>query len=161
MPFRLVIVVSSNSINFINAHSLHQKPILILTMCIDKVKWITAHCGKPKWHSFTHGLTKCALENKLLNQNSWSWYHFSQEKLPHTLIQLLHPHTVGSMPFRCFLGHPCIVQQNKDIVKKHVPSLFSCREGNTCTCIWHLITKWREWKYVILHHKTTNNKARF
>ena len=68
-------------------------------MRIDKDKWITAHnCGKPKWHSFTstliwkkdnfgprHCLTNCALENKLLNQNCWSWYHFSQEKLPHTL----------------------------------------------------------------------------
>ena len=32
-----------------------------------------------------HCLTKCALENKLLNQNCWSLYYFSQ-KLPHTLI---------------------------------------------------------------------------
>ena len=62
-------------------------------------KWIIARsCGKQKWHSFAFSLrwkgkiwgldivTKCALENKLLNQNCWSWYHFSQEKLPHTLI---------------------------------------------------------------------------
>ena len=27
-----------------------------------------------------HCLTKCALENKQLNQNGWSWYHFSQVK---------------------------------------------------------------------------------
>ena len=31
---------------------------LLLTMRIDKVKWITAHnCGKPKWHSFTLSLS--------------------------------------------------------------------------------------------------------
>ena len=34
-------------------------------------------------------LTKCALENKLPHQNWWSWYHFSQEKLPHTLISVI------------------------------------------------------------------------
>ena len=36
-----------------------------------------------------HCLTKCALENQLLNQNWWSWYHFSLEKLPHTLIPVI------------------------------------------------------------------------
>ena len=36
-----------------------------------------------------HCLTKCALENKLLNsQNCWYWYNFSQEKLSHTLIPI-------------------------------------------------------------------------
>ena len=52
-------------------------------MRIDKVNWITAHSyDQLKWHSFTpslklkmedlgsrHCLTKCALENKLLNPN--------------------------------------------------------------------------------------------
>ena len=75
----------------------------LVTMRIEEVKRITAHNnGKPKWHSFTsslsckrenfglrHCLTKCALENKLLNQNCWSWYHFTQEKLPHTLISVI------------------------------------------------------------------------
>ena len=51
-------------------------------MRIDKVEWITAHsCGKPKMNFIQvyfklkrgnvrprHSLTKCALENKLLNQ---------------------------------------------------------------------------------------------
>ena len=46
-----------------------------------------------------HCLTKCAIENKLLNQNCWSWYNFSQENLIHR-YQLLHPHIVGSMKFR-------------------------------------------------------------
>ena len=54
MPFWLAIIVSSNPINFINAHSLHQNPALNNAHCdIDIVKWITAHnCGKPTWHSF-------------------------------------------------------------------------------------------------------------
>ena len=52
----------------------------------------------------------CPIENKLLNQNCWSWYHFSQEKLPHTLNQLLHPHIVGSIPFRLSVP-PCIMQE--------------------------------------------------
>ena len=85
-------------------------------MRIDKVKWITAHnCGKPKWHSFTlkredfgswHCLTKCALENKLLNRNCWSWYHFSQEKLPHTLIPVSASTYCGKYAILFFLGHP-------------------------------------------------------
>ena len=59
MVFPLAIVVSSNPINFISAHSLHQNPLL--TMHMDKDKWITVHkkyyCGMPKWHSFTSSLT--------------------------------------------------------------------------------------------------------
>ena len=48
-----------------------------------------------------HCLTKCALENKLLNQNCWSWYNFSQEKLPHTLILVIVSTCCGKyMPFR-------------------------------------------------------------
>ena len=46
--FRLDIVVSSNPINFINAHSLHLTSTRI-TMRNDKDEWITAYnCGKPK-----------------------------------------------------------------------------------------------------------------
>ena len=70
--------------------------------CKTTLNRITAHnYGELKWHLFSpslscqgkrfgprHCLTKCALvENKLLNQNCWSWYHFSQEKLPYTLIR--------------------------------------------------------------------------
>ena len=54
-----------------------------------------------------HYLTKCALENKLLNQNVRSWYHFSQEKLPHTLIPVIAStlwKVCRSVFF--FLGHP-------------------------------------------------------
>ena len=37
----------------VEAQNLFTKNPLV-TMRIDKVKWITAHnCGKPKWHSFT------------------------------------------------------------------------------------------------------------
>ena len=81
-------------------------------MRIDKVKWITVRsCGKQKWHSFAsslgwkgeifgirHCLTKCAIESKLLNQNCWSWYHFSQEKLPHTLILVIASTCCGKYP---------------------------------------------------------------
>ena len=48
-----------------------------------------------------HCVTKCAVENKLVNQNCWSWYHFSQEKLPHTCTLIPLP----VMPFHFFMGH--------------------------------------------------------
>ena len=89
-------------------------------MRIDKVTWITARiCGKQKWHSIAsslgwkgenfgtrHCLTKCALENKLLNQNCWSWYHFSQEKLLHTLILVIVSTYCGKYAVPFFMGHP-------------------------------------------------------
>ena len=47
MLFRLAIVVSSNTINFINAHYFTWNPHV--AMRTDKVERITAHnCGKPK-----------------------------------------------------------------------------------------------------------------
>ena len=48
MSFRLVIVVSSNPIIFINVHPLQQQPARLI-MRIDKVEWISAHnYDKPK-----------------------------------------------------------------------------------------------------------------
>ena len=45
----LHVVVSSNPINLINAHSLHRLETRSWTMHIHKVKWITARsCGKQK-----------------------------------------------------------------------------------------------------------------
>ena len=75
----------------------------LITMRIDKVKWITAHnnCGKPQWHSCSlvyaekvnfgprHCFSKRALENKLLNQNWWSWYFLFKQKLRHTLKPII------------------------------------------------------------------------
>ena len=56
MPFRLAIAVSSRPINFINVHSLHQKPLVAIR--IDKINWITAqNYGKSKWHSFKTGFS--------------------------------------------------------------------------------------------------------
>ena len=77
-----------------------------------------------------HCLTKCALENKLLNQNCRSWYHLSQAKLPHTLICDI----VGSMPFR-FMGHPVYCS------KPDFPFIFSLFYTNTSErflCRWYL-----------------------
>ena len=86
--------------------------ILVWRMRINKVNWITAHKhGKPKWHSFFPSffgswncLTKCALENKVLNQNWWSWYHFSQEKLPQTLIPVIASTYCGKYAVPFFLS---------------------------------------------------------
>ena len=47
-------------------------------------------------------VTKCAIENKLPNQNCWSRYNFSQEKLPHTLIRIIASTYWGSMPFHFY-----------------------------------------------------------
>ena len=91
----------------------------LITIRINKVKWITAHnCGKPTWHSFSpslmlrrenvgpwHCLTKCALGNKLLNPNCWSWYHLSREELPHTSYCIHILQKVCCSIF--FYGPPC------------------------------------------------------
>ena len=89
-------------------------------MHIDKVNWITAHdFGRPKWHSFTpclswkgtehfvpwHCLTKCALGNKLLHQNGWTWYHFSQKRL-HALIPVIAFTYYWKYAVLFVLGHP-------------------------------------------------------
>ena len=82
---------------------------------IDQVNWITAHnYGELKLHLFSpslswkgkiwgprHCLTKCALANQLLNQNCWSWHHFSRSYLIQW-YKLLHPYIVGSILFRSF-----------------------------------------------------------
>ena len=73
----------------------------LVTTCIDKVKWITAHnCGKPKWHSFTPKLSwkgkiwglDIVSQNAPYKTNYWSKIAdllFSQEKLPYTLIPVI------------------------------------------------------------------------
>ena len=61
------------------------------------------------WRGPRHCLTTCALENKLLNQNCWSWYHFSQEKLPRTLIPVIASIYCGKYAVPFFSGPPCIV----------------------------------------------------
>ena len=47
-------------------------------------------------------LHTCALENKPLNQNCWSWYHFSNEKLLHTLIPVIASTYCGKYPIPGF-----------------------------------------------------------
>ena len=91
-------------------------------MRIDEVNWITAHnYGEPKWHLFSPSLRwkgkfwastlprkMCPIENKLLIQICWSWYHFSQEKLLHTLISVISSTYCGKYPVPFFSGPPCI-----------------------------------------------------
>ena len=54
-------------------------------------------------------LTKCALENKLLNPNCWSWYHVSQKKLPHPLILVYCIHKLWEVCCSIFIGHPVYI----------------------------------------------------
>ena len=63
---------------------------------------------------FRNCLTKCVLENKLLTQNCWSWYNFSQEKIPHPLIPVIASTYSGKYAVPgVFLGHPALpVQMN-------------------------------------------------
>ena len=98
MPLRPATAMSSNPINFINAHSLHQNPLL--TMCIDKVKWFTAHSRWQAEMAFIHSQFKLKREKprvptlshkmcprkQTTKKNCRSWHHFSQEKPPHTLV---------------------------------------------------------------------------
>ena len=120
--FCLAIGISSNPINFINAHPLHS------TSPRNHAHWqrwmdyswqlwlaengIYSPLVKAERENFRprHSLTKCSLEDKLLNQkNCWSWYNFSQEKLPHTLIPIitfLYCWKYYAVPF--FYGPPCI-----------------------------------------------------
>ena len=125
MPFRLAIVVSSNPLTLSMCILYTRNPLV--KMRIDKVKWIK-YCSqlwqaemalihalfKLKRENFgpQHCLRKCALENKLLNQNYWSWYHFSQEKLPDTLIPVIASIHVycGKYAILFLYGPPCIGQ---------------------------------------------------
>ena len=101
-------------------------------MHIDKVNWITAyHYDKPKWHSFSpslswkqenvkprHCLAKCALENKLLNQNYLGIIFV--RKLPHTLIPVIASTYCGSMLFRFYwatLYRLEVSQGNRNLIK--------------------------------------------
>ena len=120
---RLAIVVNSNPMNFINVyvHSLHWKPARF-----NRVKWITAHnCGKPKWHSFKpgfalkrgnfgprHCLTKCTLENNLLNQNCWSWYHFFSGEDTSSTDTSYCIHILWEICWSVFIGPPCILHDS-------------------------------------------------
>ena len=45
-------------------------------------------------------------ENKLLNQNCWCWYHFSEEKIPHLLIPFIASTYYGKYAIQLFFGRP-------------------------------------------------------
>ena len=118
MPFQLATVVSSNPINFVSAHchwagfwckecTLIKLIGLLLTMWQAETAFIHAQFKLKRVNlGSRHCLTKCALENKLLNQNWWSWYHFSQEKLPQTPIPVTASTYRGKYAIVFFLGHP-------------------------------------------------------
>ena len=104
------------------------------TMRTDEVKQITSHNrGKLKWHLFTHSLswtgqhfgswhylTKCALENRLLNQNWWSWYHFSQKKLPHVYTDTRYMYCIHMLwGVLFFLGNPVSALKNPETTKEN------------------------------------------
>ena len=93
-----------------------------------RVNWIIAHTyGEPKsiftestfsWKGFfflspTWSDIICS-RIKPLNQNGWSWYHFSQEKIPIHWYQSLYTYISGSMPFRYFRAtlYTCIPPSN-------------------------------------------------
>ena len=120
MPFRLATVLSSNPINFYQCAFL-TLDYAILTMrnfcALTKLNrlLLTTMASRNGIHSplkrenfgsrpLDICLTKCALENKLLNQNWWSWYIFSQKKLPHTLIPVIASKYCGkcAVPFFFF-----------------------------------------------------------
>ena len=64
-------------------------------------------CMKFRASTLSHKL--CGLENKLLNQTLWSWYHFSQEKLPHTLIPVMASTYCWKYAILfVFMGHPVL-----------------------------------------------------
>ena len=101
----------------------------LVTTRIDKVKWITAQiCGKPKWHSFSRSLSwkrkiwALTLSHKMCPTKQttepkwWSWYRFSQEKLPHTLIPVIASTYCRKYAVPCFfLGHHLAIN-NKYII---------------------------------------------
>ena len=96
-------------------------------MRIDEVNWITAHnYGEPKWHLFSPSLRwkgnfwastlprkMCPIENKLLIQICWSWYHFSQEKLLHTLIPVISSTYCGKYPVPFFFWATLYIPGNR------------------------------------------------
>ena len=119
--FSLATAVSSNPFNFVNAHcswagfkckecALIKLIGLLLTTMASLLFSLHLSWNRKKFGP-RHCLTKCALENKLLSQNCWSWYHFSQEKLPRTLIPIIASTYCGKYPVPFFSGPPCIVKQ--------------------------------------------------
>ena len=101
----------------------------LVTMRIDKIKWITAHnCGNSKEHSFKPrfswkgefwtlsniyfvdivSLKICPIENKLNPDWNWSWYHFSQKKIPHPLIPVIASTLLWEICCSAFIVPPCI-----------------------------------------------------
>ena len=66
----------------------------LVTMPIDKVKWITAdNCGKPKWHSFTPSLSwkgEKGLDIVLQNvQKKNYWTKIADLGIPHPLVPVI------------------------------------------------------------------------
>ena len=87
MPFRSATVVSGNPFDFVSACTLLRAGL-----------WCK-ECALSELHVIRLLLTTVAGQNAIHspNQNCWSWYHFSQETLPHTctLITVLASSSCG------------------------------------------------------------------
>ena len=128
MSFRLATVVSvyTNPFNFVNAHFTQ-----VCCWCIEctlitltGLLLTTMGCRNDNLGA-RHCLTKCALENKLPNQNRWSWYHFPQEKLPHTVIPVIASTYCGKYISFRLIGPPCIIINISIIISTHILSLIA------------------------------------
>ena len=62
---------------------------------LDDQLFLADECPTRENFSARHGLTKCTIKRKLLNQICRSWYHFSQKMLPHPLILFIAKITHG------------------------------------------------------------------
>ena len=66
----------------------------------------------------------CSRIKKTLNQNCWSWKHFSQEKIPHPLIPVVIYLHYRKYAVPIFLGHPVYIKKKKKkrITHMHITS---------------------------------------
>ena len=108
-----------------------------------------------------HCPTICALY-KLLNQNCWSWYHFSQEKLPHTLIPAIASATAycGKYPILFFSGPPCIVLFQYEILVKALYSVLLSQSLDSLSILHSHCTisaPWRYFRGTYMPNQVTNN----
>ena len=124
MSFWHAIVVSSNPFNSVNAHSLRQlvwcchckecalaklHGLLITTMASPNDIHSSRDLAERRHFLPWHCLTKWARQNKLLNQNCWSWYHFSQEKIHHPLVSDIISSYYGKYAIPFLLSRPVYV----------------------------------------------------
>ena len=111
-----------------------------------------------------HCLTKCTLEHILLNQNCWSTYNLSQQRLPHTLMV---PVFCIHILWEFFLATLYIISLRKVCLVvcqwKFCSSIYLVNYTEPHSALWKFFRLdvhylcWESWLYKILDVPTNNH----